>query len=148
MIRLRRGDLREMAEIYIVANTPRSLFDGLLICGGVDEMRRKATPSELSEYFDKITSRAKRTEISMSLAYGVLIALILNRQELSRPENIDPSRLQWGTQIQGIANAVNTPTQIIEAKAAVPESKVTITSTPGASLILPRGRGGAPWENR
>lgn len=64
-------------------------------------MHYHAALRELTEYFDFITTRGKRTEIIMGLAYAVLIAILLQLRDKWELGNlsVDPSRLQWGPQI-------------------------------------------------
>ena len=101
MIRLSRQHIFSLARAFLLANTPYSLLSELTNNPAVTEMHYHAHLRELAEYFDSITTRGKRTEIVMGLAYGVFVALLLQLREKGELENlpIDPSRLQWGPQM-------------------------------------------------
>lgn len=97
MIRVNRTLLREMARLYILANTPYSLYHGLRQSRGVQQLVADHFPSELEQYYDHLTTRARRTEIEIGLAYGLLVALLTCD---TPPTAIDASRLRWGNEIQ------------------------------------------------
>ena len=97
MIKLSKSDIVEFAQIFMLANTPLSLFNGMLRCAGMDKLRR-ATAQELTAKYDQLTAKAERSEVVAALAYAILCGMVV----LSRtsPEiDADASRLQWGTAI-------------------------------------------------
>ena len=97
MIRLDRTDLRSLAEIFVLANTPFSLLRKLLESPQVQRMLREYSASELEAYYDWITARAGRSELVIALAYAVLVGLLVHE---GRVDPIDTTRLEWGPQIQ------------------------------------------------
>lgn len=146
MIRLSRKELLEMARVYVLANTPRSLYEGLLGCAAVEKMRQMETPEALQEYFRRITARPGRSELVLGLAYGVLISILLNRRGLG-PRRLDASRLQWGENVQSIANSLDSPTHFLEiAKTYRPTIKAT--NQPSSDLIVLPGVRPRTWENK
>jgi hypothetical protein len=67
VIKLAKSDLRDFARVLILANTPLSLFKGIVRCAGMDKLRKWST-TELIEYYDYITARAERSEVAAGLA--------------------------------------------------------------------------------
>jgi hypothetical protein len=149
MIRLSRRELLEMATVYVVANTPRSLFQGLLHCQAVDRMRREASPEELLAYYDHITARADRSEIVMGLAYGVLMGNVLNTNNRRGHVRIDASRLSWGQHIEQIAQSINPSTQILSVTGeplTAHIEQIRIENQPSNALIVSAGPDTPNWE--
>jgi len=141
MTRLSRQDLRDFAQILVLANTPLSLFKGLTACPGMNKLR-KAPPQELLEYYDRITARAQRSEFSMSLAYAVLCAILLHAREATMPV-VDSSRLLWGDKIRDFLARSTSATNRFDVQ---PSFKPTIKIESSASssttsrILDPRGR--------
>jgi len=97
MIKLSKSDVVEFVQVLMLANTPLSLFNGMVRCSGIEKLRMVAFP-ELSRYFDALTARAERSEVVAALAYAVLCAAVL--QSRTSPDvDLDVSRLQWGSVI-------------------------------------------------
>src|SRR5689334_16878642 len=93
-----KSDLMDFARVVVLANTPLSLFNGMVRCAGMDKLR-KWSSHELVAYYDKVTARpGQRTEIVAGLAYAVLCAIILQNCE-SANITVDASRLHWGAHI-------------------------------------------------
>ena len=139
MIELKRRELLEMASAYVVANTARSLFDSLVVdCSAVSYLRRQTNLQDLLAYYDRLTARARRSEVGVGLAYGVLVGILLHKDNVGAQIAPDTSRLQWGEHLHEIAKSANTPNAILELKAGTPRSRVDASSSPGSTLILPR----------
>lgn len=96
MIRLDRRE-REIAQIALFANTPYSLCRALEESSAVRRMIRSCTPEDLAHYYDRITARARRSEVDVGLAYAVLVALLSHG---TRP--VDAARLRWGLDIEDL----------------------------------------------
>jgi hypothetical protein len=142
MISLTKGELFELAAAYIVTNTPSSLFESLRETSAVTKMRYEVPLSTLMDYYDRVTSRGKRSEISMALAYGALEAILLHKDNLGTSQAPDVTRLKWGEQLKTIAASGNTPTRVIN----LPAQNLAITNTPSPQLVIP-SRVGQPWRN-
>ncbi|MFZ0970568.1 MAG: hypothetical protein WAN13_20015 [Candidatus Acidiferrales bacterium] len=95
VIKLARIDLIEFAQVLVLANTPLSLFRGMVQCGGMQKLRRYPA-ADLTAYYDGVTARAGRSEIVAGLAYAVLCAIILLAREAPNIQ-VDAARLQWGS---------------------------------------------------
>jgi hypothetical protein len=106
MIRVDRHDLRQLARIALLANTPYSLYHALSKSPPVRRMTDTCTETELRQYYDTITARRGRSEIDVGLAYAVLVALL---NIPSRRDPVDSSRLRWGRTIPGLACLLSTP---------------------------------------
>lgn len=141
MIRLSKHELFEMATLLVVANTPHSLFKGLLSSSAVTRLRYEEHPNTLLSYFNQITARAERSEIVMGLAYGVLIGLLMNSRNADWRFQPDSTRLTWGPQIEQHAKASAPPTQILNIS-AIPAPQVSTSNQSTSTLILPRGMQG------
>ena len=136
MIKLTRNDLKELAQTYMLANTPRSLFGGLLQCSAVHKLKRsECNKPELKAYFETITAKARRSEYVMSLAYAVAVALLTKDISLEEGE-IDFSRLDWGEQFQDYAYHTSSSV-IITDISAFPPQKIETSSTPTSNIVLP-----------
>ncbi len=135
MIRLTKQDLLELADVYIVANTPNSLFKGLSHCRAVEWMRRKSSAEELSEYYDHITARACRSEIVIGLAYGVLVALLTFPGDGQRILP-DCSRLNWGEKIRDYVTQVYATTNTLIIAAPRLTAEVQPISSNSAPIVL------------
>lgn len=135
MISISKKELYEIATIFMVANTPSSLLRGLLDCQAVSRMRKKSRPEELLVYYDFVGARAKRTTVSMALAYGVLVSILFNEKPSEHcRSSIDVTRLFWGAHIRDIANVSNPPTQI-HTIYGTPKAQVEV-SNPASGIIL------------
>src|SRR6185295_15597640 len=135
MIRISREELREVASVYVVANTPSSMLGGLLRTSAVRRLRSESI-GDLAAYYDFVTTRARRTEVSMGLAYAILVSIHFHAHPVpgTRP-HLDASRLQWGSIIEEQAKSKAPTTQIV-----VParHMKTNVISAPSNPLILPR----------
>lgn len=114
MIKLNRSELISIGNVFVLANTPYSLFSELNANLTVEKIKNQQTINELSKYYDYITDRSKRSEIAMGLAYAVLIALIKkNRDEGNLTFEFDSDRLEWGQTIQEYFYTAGRNTQVI-----------------------------------
>lgn len=105
-----KSELTEVGTIFLLANTPLSLWDALLKTSTVDKLRMVQT-AELVEYWNKLSTRADRTAVSMGLCYSVLIGLLLSKLDTSTGK-VDPSRLVWGTDFEEIAKSNGPANQV------------------------------------
>jgi hypothetical protein len=99
----------------------------------VQRLTKACTYQELEGYYDRITARARRTEIGMGLAYSVLVALLTTERHGSP---IDTSRLKWGPVIEELvqkSGMISQSSYLIQ----VPTSRPTITqqNNKGSGLI-------------
>lgn len=135
MIHLSKAQLLELASAFVVANTPASLYQSLTTTTAFGRLRDECSLSELHAYWDQLTARAKRTEIVIALAYGVLISIVSRGD--SRSVKIDTSRLTWGSIIEQITRLRNPPTraQIITLHSG-PKIEAKTIHVGGSLLIL------------
>ena len=141
VIRLTKTDLIEFAQTLVFANTPLSLFKGMIGCSGMQKLR-KYQISELIEYYDWITARGKRTEIVVGLAYAVLCALVLHARD-TRGVHFDSSRLQWGERIWKFMERSTIATGRVTLDTSVQEPKISVVSSrPGETPGLLYGPDG------
>jgi hypothetical protein len=130
--RLTRYQLRELAQVLVLANTPLSLFNGLVRCSAMDKLR-KCPPKELVDYFDRITARPRRSEIVIALAYAVLSAILLRARDAARVP-VDPTRLRWGRQICEHLSRAPVNTQEITITSPQPKPTILVESSPSANI--------------
>jgi hypothetical protein len=134
MIRVDRHDLRQLARIALLANTPYSLYHALAKSTPVRRMTDTCSETELRQYYDTITARRGRSEIDVGLAYAVLVALL---NIPSRRDPVDSSRLRWGGAIEDLLakSGVSTQRSVITLPTAQPTVQVK-QHGPGR-LIIP-----------
>ena len=116
MIKINRNELKGIASIYVLANTPFSLIKELINSNVVEELKNQCGLQHLKDYYQMITSRAKRDEISIGLSYAVLIAFLTHKDNnfLNKDINIDVTRLKWGEVIEGHLKIKTTSESIID----------------------------------
>lgn len=135
MIRLDRKDIIELAGAVILANTPYSLYHALVKTSAVQRMKRECEPIELEQYYDHVTVRARRTEIELGIAYGILVAL-LTSEKICNP--VDVSRLQWGEAINELVQKSGRTTQSLIIPVPGGQAKIQHSESPGSGgLIIP-----------
>lgn len=98
MIHVSRRVLREIAKTYVLANTSYSLLNGLKSVEIVKKMREDCSYDQLKQYYEKLTSKARRSEIVVAFAYAVLISLLTHTNKTR--DLVDSSRLDWGLAIE------------------------------------------------
>jgi hypothetical protein len=136
MIRLSKNDLVDFASVVVLANTPLSLFKGMVECSGMKKLR-KCPPLDLITYYDYVTARRGRsTEVVAGLAYAVLCALILHKRESSEIR-VDASRLQWGERIWEFMSRTNIGTSRITLTTSTPAPKISSFGSPSAKPTIP-----------
>ena len=145
MTRLSRLDLREFARVLLLANTPLSLFNGLIHCDAIAKLR-KCSPEELVEYYKRVTSRPKQSGVAVALAYAVLTSILLHARDGNRVD-FDASRLLWGDEIRNYLERSTVRTDSFLA--SLPQAKTYATTsvsvnTPVSSGIL--GPDGLPFR--
>jgi len=146
MIKLTKSELLEFAQVFILANTPLSLFNGLIRCAGMEKLR-KNSEDVLLRYYDHITARAGRNEIVLALAYAVLCALVLRARQISSLE-VDASRLQWGQRIWDFMRRSDSGTGGLGIIARQ-EAMITSSNSPSTEMRIlgPDGLPASSWSN-
>jgi len=133
-MQITEGELEEFARVYLFANTPTSLVNGMVRCSGMSKLRRSDV-ADLSAEFDELTARSDRTERIVSLAYAVLCALA-ERADASK-EKVNAARLRWGPPIWNRARRTYISTDITNIKMPpLPEQRVVVRDSPSSPLIL------------
>ena len=117
MTKLTRTDLRSLARVVVLANTAPSLYKGLMTTQLIGALKRGSSVPELRALYDRVTSRGRRTEIELGIAYATLIALMTHDAEASQP---DTSRLKWGKAIADLVRQTTAVTQEIILTGNIP----------------------------
>lgn len=115
MIRTKKHELLELATLMLLANTPGSLFTALSKNNTVERLRSEMGQVALAADFARLTARARRTEITLGLAYAVLVAMLTHEQ---RSPEFDPTRLMWGKDFVDLAQARGRSTSLITVDAS------------------------------
>ena len=143
MIRLTKHQLLEIARVLMLANTPLSLLQGLMRCSALDSLRRQCPPEELLEYYDRITARARRSEVVVALAYTVLTAILLHARD-PRNAPVDATRLLWGERMREYAERVAVGTDVLRISPMPQAPEVRALSSASndtpTTLVGPDGR--------
>lgn len=134
MTKLTREDLRSLARVVILANTAPSLYRGLLDTQIIPLLKRGSSVAELSNYYDRVTSRAKRTEIELGIAYALLIALLTHEDGAPTP---DSARLKWGPAIAELITRSTAATQSIVITDGPRAASVTQEQSASSRSSLP-----------
>jgi hypothetical protein len=130
MTKLTRSDLRSLARVVVLANTAPSLYVGLMGTQLIGGLKRGSSVAELRSLYDRVTSRGRRTEVGLGIAYAALIALMTHDAEASRP---DGSRLRWGSAIADLIRQTTPATQQIVMTAANVAAQSRVTEEQSAS---------------
>lgn len=102
-MKITKSDLRELAGILILANTPRSFFRALRKTDVVKGLEEHCSEAWLSEYFGKLRSRHNRTPCGVALGYAVMIALLRKGPSLEHAPDLEP--YMWGEEIASMVKA-------------------------------------------
>ena len=94
MIALTKADLEELGTIFLLTNTPVSLFHALERSAPVVRMRAESSPDALNQYFQKVSTKGRRSLIVVALAYATLVAALTHPDSRSHPSAA--ARLRWG----------------------------------------------------
>lgn len=135
MTKFPKSELREVTNIYLLANTPKSLFGALVKTNVVDRLRRECSNAELLNYYKKITAKGRRTPFVVAMAYASLIALLLNTPV--KEEYPDTSFLQWGQFLEDYANKKFGSTQTLIISPHAPKPTTRLVSAAGNPLQTP-----------
>jgi hypothetical protein len=146
VIKLTKSDLIEFAQVVVLANTPLSLFNGMVRCAGMAKLRKCPT-TDLTVYYDHVTARAERSEVVIGLAYAILCAVVLQKRE--SPEiRVDSSRLQWGERIWDFMKRASIGTGLVAYDAAPQRPRVSTSGTNSTDTPMLYGPGGnVVWRN-
>lgn len=145
MTRLSRRQLLEIAHTLVLANTPLSLLKGLRRSSAMNTLRQWS-PKELCEYYDRITARARRSEIAVALAYICLVAIFLKARDC-RHVPVDASRLNWGESIRDHLTSSNSSTQSFTPAEPTPRVNVETRSSPGGATLYGPDNQPIVWRN-
>lgn len=130
MIKVPKSIIEEATNIYILANTPKSLFRGLLKSALVERLKHNCSVNELLSYYNRVTAKGNRSPFVAAMAYSTLIALFAK----APPKDIAPdaSFLQWGTDIEGFAQQSMgaTTSMIITTQTPIPSFSISQAALP------------------
>ena len=133
MIRLKRSERIELAKLYALANTPPSLYHALAKNGTVQRMRAEMGAEALAADLNHLTARDRRTEVSLGLAYAVLVALLTN-PEAEVPRFAE--RLKWYRAFADLAKKTGLVTATTVIEAVRHQARVEATTSASSALIL------------
>jgi|SRR5690348_36115 len=144
MIKLTKSDVIDFARIAVLANTPISLFKGMVGCAGMHKLRQYSV-HDLVDYYDRVTARAERSEIVVGLAYAVLCSIALHARDHGGIQ-IDASRLSWGRRIWDFAVRAAIRTDLIVPALSVQQPKVIARSSASVETPFLFGPNGRPLQ--
>ena len=120
---------REVVALLILANTPKSLYKAILKSSAYTWLVKNCGEKQLSNYYDELTARARRTPLSAALAYACLVALL---NTATSPGAVDASRLEWGENMRSYSN---------EGELATSRLIIPATGRPAVSFVSSAGNG-------
>jgi hypothetical protein len=132
MTKLSKSQIQEATNIYLLANTPKSMLRAMLKSSAVDKLRRDCSPEDLLEYYNRITTKAKRSPFIVALAYATLIALLVKSP--SNDQYPDPTFLQWGSVIESHLKQQFGSTSSVIIMPNTPQPTVRLVSLTGMPL--------------
>jgi hypothetical protein len=103
----------------------------------MERLQKEPTP-ELVRRYDWLTARAKRTEVSIGLAYAVLVALLYRAVNLNAPP-IDCTRLDWGEAIRTHLSRTLASTASIALSGARAATVTVSGAEPRPTIVKPDG---------
>jgi hypothetical protein len=133
MIKLPKSSLEESTNVTILANTPKSLLNGLLRTVAVREMRASCTPAELLDYYKKITAKGDRSPFVAAIAYATLISLLM--QAPTKEFYPDASCLRWGEMIEQLIEQRFGTTQFTVITQLMQQPVLIYTSGTGTTAV-------------
>lgn len=119
----------------VLANTPQSLFLALRRSATVDRLANSVTFDHLATYFESITTRGRRTDVTLGIAYAVAVALLTHKTPSGRVIPYD--RLLWGNEFRQLARRGETGTNVTDVYAPQYQARIDVTSSPSSGLIIP-----------
>jgi hypothetical protein len=108
--------------VFVLANTPYSLCHAFAESDVVYRLIAECSVTEMERYYDKITARARRTELEVALGYALLIAILSS--ETPHGE-LDSSRLRWGNDIEDFLMKSGRATQSLIIEASTPRPVIS-----------------------
>jgi len=107
----RRNELRQLAEVFVIANTPRSLYTEILATGYVNRVLKTYSIDNLLALYSRVTAKPNRSEVTAAFLYLLLISIY--KSGSSKMNEADSSCLDWGPLIQTLAQSNSASSQII-----------------------------------
>jgi|HubBroStandDraft_1064217.scaffolds.fasta_scaffold09389_5 hypothetical protein len=133
-MQITESEPEEFARVFVFANTPASLVNGMVRCSGMSKLR-KSDIADLSAEFDELTACSDRNKRIVGLAYAVLCALAEHAD--ASKESVNVARLLWGPPIWGRATRTYISTDITNFKVPeLPEQKLSKHESPSVPLIV------------
>jgi len=136
MITLTRTERMAIVQSYLIANTPKSLFDSLRRLSAVQRLRSPCTLAYLVAAFDRTTAKARRSEFVIALAYAYLLAILNHPENTSIRCPADSSRLLWGEQFEEYARFAFKGFQAITIESLGSPSLISSSARPARSTTL------------
>ena len=150
---LTEHELAILAEEYILANTPVSLYRRLSANAAVRRLATDATTEDLVALLRTAIQKQPKTELDAAQAYAAFVALVLRSLKGAGAQllPVEPHVLTWGPRIWSYARHTYLPTNLIlldasgahSPTASVSSSEVAPTRIPTSDrpiIILPPGR--------
>lgn len=135
MIALARHEIRQLAMLVMLANTPQSLYLALSRDPVVDRLVGSVTYDHLADYFESITARGRTSDLALGIAYAVAVALLTHGTRSAR--EIPFHRLLWGKEFRQLARLGGTVSNVSDVYAPQYQAtKTDVTSSPSSGLII------------
>ena len=97
-------DPKEIVTAYVYANTPMYLYRHLRSIEPLRELATESSINSLVEEYNERTTKEKRTEADVAIAYAMLIAVTFLEysEALAAFDRFDLCRLDWGRDVRDI----------------------------------------------
>ncbi len=112
---IEENEIYEIAEAFVVANTPASFYRWLENEASVRRLSRDTDESKLRSELKMIMDKEEKSEIEISLAYAILMAIILKQRERCEFPSmlLKESNLDWASDFWELADQKYIPSTIV-----------------------------------
>ncbi|MBM3303002.1 MAG: hypothetical protein FJY85_24025, partial [Deltaproteobacteria bacterium] len=119
MIELTERERDEIAQLYVVANTPLMLYTALSASVAVQEVLCSRPQSDLVSLYASLGNISSPDEFGVSLSYATLVAILIKHGREGGPGDlpIDAGRLKWGAQMERYSRAREVNTGMLDIDA-------------------------------
>ena len=124
MIKITLDEIKKLAYNYMLSNTAYSFYEVSQANETIQRLREEYSLDILVQYFKKITSKGKRSEIKIAIAYAILIALLTHKDNYLVDDNTKNffNRLRWGKSLTDYIEKTSPANNIFSANISLTSS--------------------------
>ena len=109
-------DIRQVASVYLFANTPMYLYRHLREIDSVRDLGKDVSLKDLVDEYDRRTLSKGKSVEDIAIAYTLLVAITFweYREALEALSKFELSRLDWGSDVKDIFISKSPITTLLE----------------------------------